>query len=167
VQPGDDERRGGAIARIAGVTAVIGAVLLVAALLFVDAGGGYTVKARFTNAGQLVKGNLVEVGGVRAGTVTGYRITPDGQAEVDMKIDDEFAPLRVGTTATIRQNSQSSTVGRYVELFLPGEDQAGGSIADGDVIGVDRTTSTVELDQLFNTLDRPTRKNLRDLYAGL
>jgi phospholipid/cholesterol/gamma-HCH transport system substrate-binding protein len=167
VQPEEDERRGGAIARIAGVTAVIGAVLLVAALLFVDAGGGYTVKARFTNGGQLVKGNLVEVGGVRAGTVTGYRITPDGIAEVDLRIDEEFAPLRVGTTATIRQNSQSSTVGRYVELFLPGEDQAGGNIGDGDVISVDRTTSTVELDQLFNTLDRGTRKNLRDLYAGL
>ena len=34
-------------------------------------------------------------------------------------------------------------------------------------MGIDRTTSTVELDQLFNTLDPGTRKNLRDLYAGL
>jgi phospholipid/cholesterol/gamma-HCH transport system substrate-binding protein len=73
----------------------------------------------------------------------------------------------VGTTATIRQNSQSSTSGRYVELFLPSEDQAGGTIPDGGVMGIDRTTSTVELDQLFNTLDRPTRHNLRQLYAGL
>ena len=97
-------------------------------LLFFDAGGGYTVHARFSNAGQLVKGNLVEVGGVKAGTVTGFRVTDDGQVEVDLKIDDEHALLRVGTTATIRQNSQSSTSGRYVELFLPGEDQAGGDI---------------------------------------
>jgi phospholipid/cholesterol/gamma-HCH transport system substrate-binding protein len=163
----EESKGGGAIARVAGVVAVVGAVALVAALLFFDAGGGYTVKVRFTNAGQLVKGNLVEVGGVRAGVVTGFRVTPDGQVEVDMKIDEEFAPLRVGTTATIRQNSQSSTSGRYIELFLPGEDQAGGQIADGDVIGIDRTTSTVELDQLFNTLDPGTRKNLRDLYAGL
>ncbi len=84
-----------------------------------------------------------------------------------MRIDDEHAPLRVGTTATIRQNSQSSTSGRYIELFLPGEDQAGGDIKDGDVLGIDRTTSTVELDQLFNTLDPPTRKSLKQLYAGL
>jgi phospholipid/cholesterol/gamma-HCH transport system substrate-binding protein len=136
-------------------------------LLFYDQGGGYTVKARFTNAGQLVKGNLVEIGGVRAGTVTGFRVTNDGQVEVDMKIDEEHAPLRVGTTATIRQNSQSSTAGRYIELFLPPENQAGGDIPDGGVMGVDRTTSTVELDQLFNTLDPPTRRSLRQLYAGL
>jgi phospholipid/cholesterol/gamma-HCH transport system substrate-binding protein len=155
------------LARIAGVVAIVAAVVVVAVLLFVDTGGGYTVKARFTNAGQLVKGNLVEVGGVKAGTVTDFRVTADGQVEVDMRIDEEHAPLRVGTTATIRQNSQSSTAGRYIELFLPGEDKAGGDIPDGGVMGIDRTTSTVELDQLFNTLDPPTRKSLRDLYAGL
>jgi phospholipid/cholesterol/gamma-HCH transport system substrate-binding protein len=163
----DESTGGSTLARVAGVLAVVGAVALAAVLLFFDAGGGYTVKAQFSNAGQLVKGNLVEIGGVKAGLVTGFRITANGQVEVDMKIDEEFAPLRVGTTATIRQNSQSSTSGRYIELFLPGEDQAGGKIQDGDVIGIDRTTSTVELDQLFNTLDPGTRKNLRDLYAGL
>ena len=163
----EHRRGGGALARIAGVAAVVAAVVVVGVLLFLDPGGGYTVKARFTNAGQLVRGNLVEVGGVKAGTVEDFRVTHDGQVEVDMKIHEEHAPLRVGTTATIRQNSQSSTSGRYIELFLPGEDQAGGDIPDGGVLGIDRTTSTVELDQLFNTLDPPTRKSLRDLYAGL
>jgi len=165
--PPDQRKGGGAVARVAGVVAIVGAIALAGLLLFYDRGGGYTVKARFTNAGQLVRGNLVEVGGVKAGTVTGFRVTQDAQVEVDMKIDDEYAPLRVGTTATIRQNSQSSTSGRYIELFLPSEDQAGGTIPDGGVMGVDRTTSTVELDQLFNTLDPGTRRNLQDLYAGL
>ena len=149
------------------MTAVAVAVVAAAILLFFDSGGGYTIKARFTNAGQLVKGNLVEVGGVKAGVVRDFRVTADGQVEVDMFIEPEHAPLRVGTHATIRQNSQSSTSGRYIELFLPPEDQAGGDIPDGGVLGIDRTTSTVELDQLFNTLDPGTRKNLRDLYAGL
>ena len=163
----EERRGGGALARIAGIAAIVAAVVVVGVLLFFDPGGGYVVKARFTNAGQLVKGNLVELGGVRAGTVQDFRVTPDGQVEVDMKIDEEHVPLRVGTTATIRQNSQSSTSGRYIELFLPPEDQAGGDIPDGGVMGIDRTTSTVELDQLFNTLDPPTRKSLRDLYKGL
>jgi phospholipid/cholesterol/gamma-HCH transport system substrate-binding protein len=164
----DEKRKGGGVfARVAGVIAVIGAVVVVAILLFFDSGGGYTVKARFTNAGQLVKGNLVEVGGVKAGVVRDFRVTNDGQVEVEMFIEPEHAPLRVGTRATIRQNSQSSTSGRYIELFLPGEDQAGGDIPDGGVMGIDRTTSTVELDQLFNTLEPDTRKDLRDLYAGL
>jgi phospholipid/cholesterol/gamma-HCH transport system substrate-binding protein len=165
--PPEDRKGGGAFARVAGVVAIVGAVVLAAGLLLFGSGGGYTVHARFSNAGQLVKGNLVEVGGVRAGTVTGFRVTDDGQVEVDMRIDDEFAPLRVGTTATIRQNSQSSTSGRYIELFLPSEDRAGGNIPDGGTMGIDRTTSTVELDQLFNTLDPPTRKSLQQLYAGL
>ena len=164
----DQGRTGGsAIARIAGVTAVAIAVVAAAVLLFFDSGGGYTVKARFINAGQLVKGNLVMAGGVRAGIVRDFRITDDGQIEVDMQIDEEFQPLRAGTRMTIRQNSQSSTSGRYIELFLPEEDEAGGDIPDGGVVGLDRTTSTVEIDQLFNTLDPGTRKNLRDLYAGL
>lgn len=167
MQPEQERKGGGAVARAAGLVALVGAIALAGALLFLDSGGGYTVKARFTNAGQLVKGNLVEVGGVRAGIVTGFRVTNDGQVEVDMKIDDEHAPLRVGTTATIRQNSQSSTSGRYIELFLPSERAAGGKIPDGGVMGIDRTTSTVELDQLFNTLDPPTRKSLQQLYAGL
>ena len=167
MEPEQDRKGAGTFARVAGVMAIVGAIALAGFLLFYDRGGGYTVHAQFTNAGQLVKGNLVEVGGVRAGVVTGFRVTHNGQVEVDMKIDEEFAPLRVGTTATIRQNSQSSTSGRYIELFLPGEDQAGGNIPDGGVMGVDRTTSTVELDQLFNTLDQPTRKNLKQLYAGL
>ena len=163
----DDAKGGGATARIAGVTAVVVAVVLAAVLLFFDSGGGYTVKARFINAGQLVKGNLVMAGGVRAGIVRNFKLTDDGQVEVEMQIDDEFQPLRAGTHMTIRQNSQSSTSGRYVELFLPEEDDAGGDIPDGGTIGLDRTTSTVEIDQLFNTLDPGTRKNLRDLYAGL
>ena len=165
--PPKERKGGGAVARVAGVAAIVGAIALAGFLLFYDAGGGYTVKARFTNAGQLVKGNLVEVGGVKAGTVTDFRVTSDGQVEVDMKIEEEHAPLRVGTTATIRQNSQSSTAGRYIELFLPSEDKAGGNIPDGGVMNIDRTTSTVELDQLFNTLDPNTRKSLQQLYAGL
>ena len=73
-----DERQGGVtVARVAGIVAIVGAVALVAVLLFFDTGGGYTIHARFTNAGQLVKGNLVEVGGIKAGKVTGFRVTDE------------------------------------------------------------------------------------------
>ena len=62
------------VARVAGIAAIVGAVALVSVLLFFNGGGGYTVHARFSNAGQLVKGNLVEIGGVKAGTVTDFRV---------------------------------------------------------------------------------------------
>ena len=162
-QAGDE---GSPVARTAALIAVAGAIVLVAALMFTG-GGGYEIKARFLNAGQLVKGNFVEIGGTQAGEVTGFRITSDGEAEVDLEIADEYAPLRVGTRAVIRTGSQSSTSNRYVELFLPGEDDAGGDIPDGGVLAAENTTANVELDQLFNTLDPETRENLQGFYEGL
>ena len=66
------------IGRIAALGAVIAAVVLVALLLFGGGTGGYKVKARFLNAGQLVKGNPVQSGGVPIGSVTGIRIADNG-----------------------------------------------------------------------------------------
>ncbi len=114
--PSEERKGAGLGARIISVVAVLGAVLLAAFLLF-DGGGGYQVKMRFTNAGQLVKGNLVEVGGVKAGTVDDFEVTPDGQVEVKVTINEEHAPLRVGTTATIRPQGRCRSRGRP---FSPG-----------------------------------------------
>jgi phospholipid/cholesterol/gamma-HCH transport system substrate-binding protein len=57
------------------------AVAVVAYLLF-SAGGGYRVTATFLNAGQLVRGNEVQVGGVPVGSVEDVDVTDDGLAEV-------------------------------------------------------------------------------------
>ena len=114
---------------------MITAVVLVAYVLFVQGPSSYTVKARFLNAGQLVKGNLVEVGGIQAGSVKNFEITADGQVEVELEIDDKYAPLREGTRgASIRQDSLSSVANRYIELHLPGENEAGDDIPDGGLI---------------------------------
>lgn len=146
---------------------MLGAIALVGALMFSTNASTYTIQARFLNAGQLVKGNFVEIGGTKAGEVTGFRITPDGEAEVDLEIHEEYAPLRVGTRAIIRTGSLTSTSNRYVELFLPGENEAGGDIPDGGILGADRTTANVEIDQFFNTLDPETREDLQGFYRGL
>jgi phospholipid/cholesterol/gamma-HCH transport system substrate-binding protein len=160
----EEEEKGG-IARFAVPIAVLGAAVLAAVLLF-GGGGDYTVKARFLNAGQLVKGNYVEIGGTQAGEVKDFRITEDGLAEIEFSVEEKYAPLRAGVRAIIRQGSLSSTSNRYIELFLPSEREAGPPLDDGDVIDVERTTAGVELDQLFSILDRPTRKALRNFYKG-
>ncbi|HEX2233634.1 MAG TPA: MlaD family protein [Thermoleophilaceae bacterium] len=143
---------------------MIVAIALVAIILF-GGSSAYTVKATFINAGQLVKGNPVQSGGVAIGTVDQIKITPDGQAEITLKIKDEHTPLRVGTHATIRQFSLSGIANRYVDLRLP-EGDGGEEIADGGRIGTDRTSTAVDLDQLFNTLDPETRKSLQDFFKG-
>jgi len=66
-----------------------------------------------------VKGTPVQVGGVPVGSVSGIRIADDGRAEIELEIDAEHAPLRVGTRAEIRQFSQSGLANRYVDLSLP------------------------------------------------
>ena len=63
-----------AIGRVAAVGALVAAIVLVGLILFAGGGvGGYTVKARFLNAGQLVKGNPVQVGGVPGGLREGHQ----------------------------------------------------------------------------------------------
>jgi phospholipid/cholesterol/gamma-HCH transport system substrate-binding protein len=155
--------------RIAAVLAVAAAVLVVAVLLFGGGGGGYTVEARFQNASQLVKGNLVQIGGTKAGTVQEIDITPDGVAVVTLKVDDIYAPLKRGTRATIRQSSLSGIANRYVDLTLPATPRDGRKpqeIRDGGTIGLDDTTTAVDLDQLFNVFDAPTRESLRQLFVN-
>src|SRR5687767_4453426 len=157
---------GNFLSRAAVIGAVFGACALVALLLFTGGGQGYTVKARFLSGSQLVKGNHVDIGGTKAGLVKELRITPDGEAEVTLAIDDGYVPLRHGTRAVIRASGLSSVSGRYVQLMLPSEEEAGDGIPDGGVIDADHTTTQVDLDQFFNIFDRPTRKALRRFYKG-
>jgi phospholipid/cholesterol/gamma-HCH transport system substrate-binding protein len=153
------------VGRVAAVGAVAVAVVLVGVFLFSSGGGGYTVKADFLNAGQLVKGNLVEVAGVKAGSVKALKITPNGQAEITMKVDGAYAPLPADTHAVIRQASQSGIANRYIDLQLPPGPKKQ-TIPDGGHIGADQTTTAVDLDQLFNTLDPKTRKSLQEFFKG-
>ena len=154
------------VARVATALAVVAAMGLAGYLIFFDSGGGYRVKARFISGGQLNKGNLVEIAGVKVGTVTGVSLTPNGQAEAELQVDGEYAPLPRGTRAVIRAGSQSSVANRYVDLHLPSARGPPGKIPDGGVIGTDETTTAVELDELFQTLDRPTRQAIRGFHEG-
>jgi phospholipid/cholesterol/gamma-HCH transport system substrate-binding protein len=152
-----------AIGRVAAVGALIAALVLVSLLLFGGGGaGGYKVKARFLNAGQLVKGNPVQVGGVPVGSVKGIKITGDGHAEIELSIDGDHAPLRRGTRAEIRQFSQSGLANRYVDLKLPPDTDD--TIPEGGVIDTDSTVTQVDLDELYNTLDPETRRSLQGFF---
>src|SRR5215212_9306072 len=155
------------VGRAAAMAAVIAAVVLVAVLLFGGGGSGYTVTADFLNAGQLVKGNPVQTGGVAIGSVKSIDITDDGHARIEFSVDDDHSPVPVGTHATIRQFSQSGIANRYIDLTFPprteGKEQM---LDDGGHIGADNTTTAVDLDELFNTLDPKTRKALQGFFKG-
>lgn len=152
-------------ARVAVVAAVVVACAAVAMLLFGTGAGGYDVRARFANAGQLVKGNPVQSGGVSIGSVSRIRVTHDGQAEITLTIEDEHAPLPLGTRAAIRQFSVSGIANRYVDLSFPSHGPER-DIRDGGAIPTDATRTQVDLDQVLNAVDRPTRKALQDVISG-
>ena len=79
-------------------------------------------------------------------------------------MEEPFAPLREGTEATIRLTSLSGIANRYIALAMgPGDAP---ELDDGAVLGTNTTTSVVDLDQLFNTLDEKTRGSLQDVIKG-
>jgi phospholipid/cholesterol/gamma-HCH transport system substrate-binding protein len=156
-----------AIGRIAALGAVIGAIVLVAVVLFAGGGGGYEVRTEFVNASQLVKGNLVQVAGTQVGSVKDIELTPDGQALVTLSMNEDYAPLREGTTATIRQFSLSGIANRYVDLTLPsGPDEQNPEIEDGGLIDGEETDEPVDLDQIFNVFDPVARVAVQDFFEG-
>jgi phospholipid/cholesterol/gamma-HCH transport system substrate-binding protein len=145
------------------VAALVAAVALAAIAMFGD-GETYKVKAVFQSAGQLVTGNEVRVGGQPVGTISDIDLDDAAQAVVTMEIEEDLAPLHAGTTATIRATSLSGIANRYISIE-PGPN-SGREIADGGEIGADDTTSPVDLDVLFDTLDADTREGLRNLVRG-
>ena len=64
----------------------------------------------------------------------------------------------------MRLTSLSGIANRYVDLRLGSATAP--KIPNGGVIGTQNTTSAVDLDELFNTLDAPTRKGLQEVFQG-
>jgi phospholipid/cholesterol/gamma-HCH transport system substrate-binding protein len=146
------------------VLGVLLAVVAALAIILFSGGGGAQYKLIFQNAGQLVKGDDVQIGGRRIGGVKDILLTDDNEAEVVVNVEEPYAPLHEGTTATIRLTSLSGVANRYIAL-APGPNNAP-KIPDGGRLGVEHTTSVVDLDQLFNTLDPRTRRGLQGWFHG-
>ena len=100
------------------VPALVALLLALAIVLFLFVGreDSHTYRLVFENAGQLVKGDIVRIGGTPAGSVTGIELTADSRAEIEVSVKDEFAPLHRGTTATIRAQSLIGIANRYVDI---------------------------------------------------
>ena len=153
------------IGRVVAVAAV--AIVIVAVVVIVLGGGGrtYQVHAIFQNASQIVSGDLVQVSGNEIGTVSNISLTPGGEADLTLSITNStYQPLYRGTLATVRAVSLTGIANRYIDLRLP---PAGApKIPNGGTIPTQNTTSAVDFDELFNTLNAPTRKAIQNLIQG-
>lgn len=145
------------------IRAAAGAALAVAALAVawvLLSGGGYTLHARFADAGQLVPGGRVTIAGRKVGSIAAIRPTPDGQADVRMRLD---VPVREGTRATIRAVGQAGLSNRYVEIS-PGPPDAR-ELPDGAVLTTAQTQGIVNLDALLDSFGPAQRNNFKQLIA--
>jgi virulence factor Mce-like protein len=145
------------------IGAVTVLVALVAVFLAYNANNGlpfvptYEVKSELPSAANLVVGNDVRIGGSRVGVVSGIkpRLKQNGKvtAIVTMKLQTSVRPLDSDTTVIVRPRSALGL--KYVQL-TPGHD--GRHVSDGQTLPLANARPTpVELDEVFNTFNKPTR----------
>lgn len=145
-------------------TALVAIAIAVVAVIIVLTGGGsgYVINARFQDAGQLVGGDLVTVGGHTVGSVGSISLTDNGLANVELDISDSsVTPIRLSTIAHIGQVSLTGVANRFVGLTLGA---SGPELRSGAVLPSTQTRGIVDLDILLNSLTRPVRADLQQLF---
>ncbi len=171
-------------ARVGGL-AILGLVVAVG-LLALSAGGsngGYTVRAIFDDAGNVIAGEDVKIDGVKVGTVGSVTPTPQAKAAVALKIETAgFQDFRSDASCTIRP--QALIGEKYVDC-LPTQVRVEGTplppplrqIPSGHegegqyLLPVQNTHSPVDVDLLGDISRLPERQRLsiilNELGAGL
>lgn len=138
-------------------------------LLWVKAGGqipviadrgGYTVSFEAADVKNLKEFGEVRIAGVRIGRVE--ELERDGdKVRVTLSIEDQAAPLHEG--ANVRIGVKSLVGSSFVEVV----DGDGAELDDETVLAGASVTPAVDVDELLDTLDAPTRKHLSGAVQAL
>ena len=107
----------------------------------------YTIDAAFDDATGVLVGDLVKIGGVNVGRVTGFKIEK-GQAKVDLKINAGIE-LPENTIAEIKYRN---LLGQRVINLVEPEISSDETLADGDSIPSTNTRPALDLALVFNNL---------------
>jgi virulence factor Mce-like protein len=153
------------------IGAVTVLIALVAVFLAYNANTGlpfvptYDIHMQVPDAAELIPGNEVQIAGSHVGIVRS--ITPivrNGavSANITLQLNKSLQKLPIDTSAQIRLRSNLGL--KYVELF-PGHSRAG--IPDGGSIKPSLVAPVVNLDNLFDVFNRPTRSSLQTVLTNL
>jgi phospholipid/cholesterol/gamma-HCH transport system substrate-binding protein len=149
--------------RIVAVAAIAAVVAIVLVLLLAGSGSA-TYYLIFPEAGQLVRGDQVQVGGVPVGSIKDITLLHNYDVRITVNVESSLAPLHEGTTAEIRVPSLSSVANRYIAL-APGPNNRP-SLPSGSTLPITSTHGVVDLDQLFSIFNAKTRKGLQQFIQG-
>lgn len=136
-------------------------MVIALALIIFGGNGNHHYTLLFQNAGQLVPDNQVLIGGQPVGSVESIDLTEDNLAQVDVSVEQE---LHEGSTAVIRATSLSGVANHYISVS-PGPN-SNPALDDDATLGLDSTTTPVDLDQLFNTFPSSVRRGLSEFIQG-
>ena len=149
--------------RFAAFGALAAVIIIVLALVLVS-NKGATYQLIFPEAGQLVRGDQVQVGGVPVGSIKDITLLHNYNVRITINVESSLAPLHQGTTAEIRVPSLSSVANRYIALS-PGPNNRP-ALPSGSTLPTTATHGVVDLDQLFGIFNAKTRKGLQQLIKG-
>ena len=153
------------------VGAVTVLVVIVAVFLSYNANNGLpfvpttSLKVRFANGQNLVKGNEIRSGGFRVGVVEDMKPVQlsAGQtgAELKLKLDKTIGKIPEDSRWRIRPRSALGL--KYLELT---EGHSKRTYRDGDTVPLEQTQVSVDLDEVFKMFDSKTRYASRDNLQG-
>lgn len=127
--------------------------------------GTYEMRAQFADVRGLIPGGEVRAGAVAVGRVT--QVELDEEADVPVvtfRVDDDFR-LHEGASVDIRLGSNVGAVNRAIELEQG--DTLKPELPPGHLFSEDETDQPVNFDLAVETLDPPTRADLKQLLIGL
>jgi phospholipid/cholesterol/gamma-HCH transport system substrate-binding protein len=109
----------------------------------------YSVQIQFADVLDLVPQSGVRVADVPVGRVTDIELKDDWTAVVTVTVNGDV-DLPANSVALIQQSSLLGE--KYVELAPPTDQAAQGHLEDGALIGLDRTSRSVEVEELLGAV---------------
>jgi virulence factor Mce-like protein len=148
-------------------------VAVVTVFLAYNAGSGlpfvptYDIAVRVPDAQELVDNNEVLVAGRRVGVISAIepRLDEGGRpyAQLQLRLD-RIVQGKVREDATVMVRSRSLLGAKYLDLTLG---STGPPVQPGDVLPLSRSREEVEVDELVDEFDAPTRRRFARVIGGL
>lgn len=127
-------------------------------------GGGRTARAVFASANGLKKGSEVRVAGVKIGEVES--LDPGPRHTTTIKIAFSGDAPTIYRNATMRIRPRLMLEGNFVIDVNPGT-RAAPELEGDSALPLSRTSVPVQLDQVLNVFDAPTRNSLHATIASI